>query len=49
MKEGANKRLVAAGDAISDALWQVYEAETGRKATDEDTVRDELSDRSDRP
>ncbi|ADJ13940.1 hypothetical protein [Halalkalicoccus jeotgali] len=37
-KEGANKRLVATADAISDALWDVYRAETGEKATGEDTV-----------
>lgn len=44
-KEGANKRLVATADAIPDALWQVYEADTGERATREDTV-DESSDNS---
>lgn len=33
MKNGANKRLVAAGDDVPDALWQVYEAEIGEEAT----------------
>lgn len=41
-----NKRLIAAGDDIPDALWQSYEAETGETATDEDAVA-ESSDRSD--
>jgi hypothetical protein len=35
-KEGANKRLVAAGDVIPDALWLLYKADTGGTATDED-------------
>jgi hypothetical protein len=37
-KEGPNKRLVAAGDAIPDALWQVYEAGTDGTATGKDAV-----------
>ena len=34
-KEGANKRLVATADSIPDALWKVYEAETGETASEE--------------
>ena len=45
-KEGANKRLVATNDAIPEALWEIYEAETGTETTREDTVV-ESSDRSD--
>ena len=37
-KEGTNKRLVATDDAIPDALWQIYEAETDEKVTKETTV-----------
>lgn len=44
-KEGPNKRLVATDDAIPDTLWQVYEAETGETATNEDAVA-ESSERS---
>jgi uncharacterized small protein (DUF1192 family) len=31
-KEGANKRLVATNDAIAEALWEIYQAETGKEA-----------------
>ena len=41
-----NKRVVAANDAIPEALWEIYEAETGTDATREDTVT-ESSDRPD--
>ncbi|KYH24908.1 hypothetical protein HAPAU_30000 [Halalkalicoccus paucihalophilus] len=34
-KEGANKRLVATKKTIPDALWEVYEAETGEEASEE--------------
>jgi hypothetical protein len=34
-KEGANKRLVAVDDDVSDALWQIYEAEISAEATAE--------------
>lgn len=34
-KEGANKRLIATKEMIPDALWEVYEAETGEEATEE--------------
>ncbi|WP_122089160.1 hypothetical protein [Halalkalicoccus subterraneus] len=37
-KEGANKRLVATADSIPDALWELYEADTGEKASTKDTV-----------
>ena len=43
-KKGANKRLVATKEAIPDALWEVYEADTGETATAEATVV-ESSDR----
>ncbi|WP_336343355.1 hypothetical protein [Halalkalicoccus ordinarius] len=33
-KSGANKRLVAAGDDVPDALWQIYEDEIGEEATE---------------
>ena len=32
-KNGANKRLVAAGDDVPDALWQLHRTETGEEAT----------------
>ena len=44
-KDGANKRLVAAGETIPDALWQIYEAETSEIATEENAFA-ESSDRS---
>lgn len=37
-KDGANKRLVAAGNNVPDAFWQIYQAKTGSKATGEDAV-----------
>ncbi|WP_336361977.1 hypothetical protein [Halalkalicoccus salilacus] len=46
-KEGANKRLVAAGDDVPDALWTIYEAETGEEAIGRDTVA-ESSDQPER-
>ncbi|MFC6905809.1 hypothetical protein [Halalkalicoccus tibetensis] len=36
-KEGTNKRLVATNDEIPEALWQVYEAETGQEVIEEST------------
>ena len=36
-KEGANKRLVGAGEAIPEMLWELYRAETGKETTKEDT------------
>ncbi|WP_336343310.1 hypothetical protein [Halalkalicoccus ordinarius] len=44
-KEGANKRLVATGDDVPEALWQLYEAETGEEATRENA----FAESSDRP
>ena len=44
-KEGPNKRLVAAGNDVPDALWTIYRAETGEEAIEEDAV----AESSDRP
>ena len=44
-KEGANKRLVATNDAISEALWECYRAETDAEATGENAFA-ESSNRS---
>lgn len=37
-KEDANKRLVATRDEIPETLWQAYEADTDREASNKDTV-----------
>lgn len=45
-KEGPNKRLVATKEAIPEALWTIYRAETGEETARTDTVA-ESSDRPD--
>ncbi|ADJ13924.1 hypothetical protein [Halalkalicoccus jeotgali] len=37
-KEGANKRLVATKETIPEALWELYEADTGEEASEENAV-----------
>ncbi|MDL5363413.1 hypothetical protein [Halalkalicoccus sp. NIPERK01] len=43
-KEGANKRLVATAEAIPDALWELYDADTGEKASTENAVAESSDD-----
>ena len=43
-KAGTNKRLVATNDAISEALWECYRAETDAEATRENAFAESSDD-----